>query len=241
MSIDAPLPVFLSCGTPYTAQQEEFIAAVEAHLKSHRCLPQTVGRSNYSVRQPAQAIRDLIGECRGAIVIAFERTRIIEAVERPDSPQEITLGSESHPTIWNQMEAAMAYSRRLPILTFVQSGLKRQGMLSNRIEWAAVEQDLTPALLRTTQFQQTFEEWLQLVKAEKPNASLPRSDLTEITIGALLSNLKGLKAKQAWGILIVIASLLGGVTTTAFKLGQQFPTEGHTAQSPSSAGQKAAN
>jgi hypothetical protein len=222
MPPDASLPVFVSCGTPHLKAQEKFISAVEAHLKSHGCTPITVGRSKYSVRQPAEAVRDCIAECCGAVVIATERIRILKAIEYPDSKQEKPLSTESHPTIWNQMEAAMAYSKHMPILTFVQTDLKRQGMLSDRFEWAAIEADLSPDLLQTDKFSQIFDQWLKLVakKAESKSEELNLENVGDIKITNILGHLN---TKQAWAALIIAFGIISGVATTAFKLGQIFP------------------
>jgi hypothetical protein len=220
MSQETSLAIFVSCGTPYQQTQEKFIDAVEAHLRSHGCTPITVGRSKYSVRQPAEAARDCIAECRGAIVIAFERVRTLKAVEYPNSAKEKSLPPESHPTIWNQMESAMAYSKDIPILTFVQTGIKRQGMLSNRLEWGAIEADLSPDVLRTEEFRQVFNEWLLRVttKAKLKDKEL---NIDDIKISTVLTQLN---AKQAWAAIVIAFGIVSGVATTAFKLGQTFPS-----------------
>ena len=214
------LPIFLSCGTPHTAAQEDFIAAIEAHLKSHGCTPQTVGRSVQSLRQPVEAARDLIGECRGAVVIAFERTRILQAIEKPGGETPKDIRDESHPTIWNQMEAAMAYAKQVPILTFVEKGLRRQGMLSDRFEWTALETELSPRLLTTERFQQVFDEWLRLAGAGRPPAAAANFDPGELKLGVIWSQLS---AKQGWSTLVVVVGLLAGLAMAAFKVGQAFP------------------
>jgi hypothetical protein len=219
MPQETSLAVFVSCGTPYQKAQEDFISAVEAHLKSHGCTPITVGRSRYSVRQPVEAARDCIAECRGAIVIAFERIRILKAAEYPDSPKERSILVEAHPTVWNQMEAAMAYSKGMPILTFVQTGIKRQGMLSNRFEWPAIEADLSPDVLRTEAFRQIFEEWLLLV-TRKVELKSKELNVGDIKISTLLTQLD---TKQAWAAIVIAFGIVSGIATTAFKLGQTFP------------------
>ena len=232
MPPESSLAVFVSCGTPYSKTQEKFISAVEAHLKSRGCTPVTVGRSKYSVRQPVEAARDCIAECHGAIVIAFERFRVLKGVEYPDSAKQAPLTSESHPTIWNQMESAMAYSRDIPILTFVQTGIKRQGMLSNRLEWAAIEDHLSPDILQTEEFRQIFDEWLARVtrKAEPKSKELR---LDDIKIGTLLTQLN---IKQAWAVLVIAFGIVSGVATTAFLLGRNLPAaSGETKQVSSSA------
>jgi hypothetical protein len=211
--------VFLSRGAAYTQEQEDFISAVEAHLKSHGCTPQTVGRSAFSIRQPVQAARDLIGNCDGAVVIAFERLRVLEALDKPGSPEESRIKNESHPTIWNQMEAAMAYGQRVPILTFIQSGLRRQGMLSDRLEWMALETDFSTNFLRTTQFQQTFGEWLALVAERRTSWRKSGIDPGELTIGHLLTQLK---ARQLWSVLVAVSAVAAAIFLAAFKAGQWF-------------------
>ncbi len=212
---DKPYQVFLSCGTPDMQAQEDFISAIEDQLKSHNCIPQTVGRSSFSGRQPVEASRDLIGTCDGAVVIAFERIRIIEGLEKPGSTERKEIQNESHPTIWNQMEAAMAYAQRVPILTFVQRGLKRQGMLSDRFEWTALETDLSPSFLRTDQFQQVFREWLSYMQKRRTSSQKVDLDLGKVKVGALLSLLT---TTQLWGLIVAIAT----IAALAFKAGQWF-------------------
>jgi len=219
MTDEKPYAVFVSCGTPHTQAAEDFISAIEAQLKSHGCIPQTVGRSSFSVRQPAQASRDLIGKCDGAVVIAFERTRILQALDKPDSPEQKEIKNESHPTVWNQMEAAMAYAQRVPILTFVQRGLKRQGLLSDRLEWMALETDLSPSFLKTEPFQQVFREWLSLVQERRTSSQRIELDPAELKVGVLVAQLK---TKQLWGLIGGVFAVLAGVATLAFKAGQWF-------------------
>jgi hypothetical protein len=190
--------VFVSCGAPHTPDSEEFLSAIEAQLKSHGCVPQTVGRSSFSVRQPAEASRDLIGKCDGAIVIAFERTRILQALDKPGSPEQKEIRDESHPTVWNQMEAAMAYAQRVPILTFVQRGLKRQGMLSDRLEWMAIETDLSLSLLKTEAFQQVFREWLSLVRERRTSSPQVDVDPAELRLVYLFRSSKPSSSGDWW-------------------------------------------
>jgi hypothetical protein len=215
---EEPICIFLSCGTPDTPAQEAFLCALEAHLRSHGCEPQTVGRSKFSGRQPVQAARDLIGDCRGAVVIAFERTRILHGVDRPECAEPIEVRNESHPTVWNQMEASMAYAQRVPILTLVQKGLKRQGMLSTRLEWVALEADLTTAFLLTAEFRQVFDEWVHYVRQGQVTTRAELDPAT-LNVGYLLSQMK---PGQIVGLLTSLLGLLTVVATLSFKIGQWY-------------------
>ena len=219
--------IFLSCGTPDNEAQEAFLAAVEAYLETHDCEPQTVGRSKFTGRQPVQAARDLIGSCDGALVIAFERTRIVTGIERPDSNAPQPIGNESHPTIWNQMEAAMAYAQRVPILTLVQPGLKRQGMLSTRLEWVALEKELTPSILLSKEFCQCFDEWLGFVRDGMSSISVVKpSNVQDLSIGSILSSLK---PAQLYALLSALALIISSLATVSYKLGQWSNDADHEA------------
>jgi hypothetical protein len=216
----SPYNIFLSCGTPHTKAQEDFLSAIESHLRSHDCIPQTVGRSVFSVRQPVQSSRDLIASCRGVVVVAFERTRILKALDKPGSSEQKEVANESHPTVWNHMEAAMAYAQEVPMLTIVQKGLRRQGMLSDRFEWMALESDLSPTLIATEPFQQIFREWLALVHARGTKLARADIDPASLTVGQLLALLK---ASQMWALIVAAFGVLSGVFVIAMKIGQAFP------------------
>jgi hypothetical protein len=219
---ERPLAVFVSCGSADTQAQESFITAVEEQLRSHGCEPSTVGRSRFTGRQPVEFARNLIGGCDGVIVIAFERTRIIQGLERPDSAEPKKLRNESHPTVWNQLEAAMAYAQRVPIMTLVQSGLKRQGMLSDRLEWVAIETDLAPSFLKTEKFQQVFREWLSLVQKKRDAPEGVISDPTNLKIGDLIPLISQLAPKQFLGLLVAIAGVLSLIVSVSFTAGQLY-------------------
>jgi hypothetical protein len=163
--------------------------------------------------------------CHGAVVIAFERTRIVKGIEKPDTSSAKEIVDESLPTPWNQLEAAMAYARNVPLLTFIQSGLKRQGMLSDRFEWMAIETDLSPALLSSEQFRQVFSEWLSLVQRgaqehkAKHEESSGQSDLER---SKLLPLLRSLTVKQACGMVAALFAIAASIATGAFRVGQLF-------------------
>jgi hypothetical protein len=183
------------------------------------CDPQTVGRSNFSAKQPILYARDLINSCDGFVVIAFERTRIIQGLDEPGGPNQRTINNESHPTVWNQLEAAMAYARNVPILSFVQIGLRRQGMLSDRLEWFAQETDLKPEFLQTTQFEQTFQDWLARVEEGRTNPKGTQLDPAKIQIRDLVTRLS---PPQIWAVATAFMGFFAGVAGIAFKFGQYF-------------------
>jgi len=233
---DASYSIFLSCGAPYTMEQERFIADVENILRSHGCTPSTIGRNSFSIRQPVEAARDLIGTCDGAIVVAFERFRIINAIEKPGADKTIRIGDkyheeskirlERHPTVWNQMEAAMAYAQGVPIFSLVETNLKRQGMLSDRLEWTALLTDLSENSLKTDEFQQTFAAWLQRVAKHRDEANRIdggsaelSADPGQFTIRQLITMLK---PGQLWQVFSAVGGVAIFIAGAAFAVGRWF-------------------
>src|SRR4029078_8448985 len=116
--------VFVSVGSPATEQQEAFVRAVEDRIRAEGLVPHTVGRNTWSADSPLQTVMALMESCAGAFVIALERSYFASGVEKRGGPNEVTVADISLPTPWNQIEAAIAYARGLPLLVIVDSGLK---------------------------------------------------------------------------------------------------------------------
>jgi hypothetical protein len=103
--------VFVSVGGTATEQQEKFIRAVEDRLRSEGLVPHTVGRNTFSSDAPLKTVTELLNKCSGTVVIALERTYFASGIEKRGGPKESSLSNVKLPTPWNQIEAAMAYSR----------------------------------------------------------------------------------------------------------------------------------
>jgi hypothetical protein len=102
-------------------------------------------------------------------------------------------------------------------------------MLSDRFEWNAIEANLSPDFLRTEKFRQIFDEWLHLVKSKSKElekeleveSKSKEFDVGDIKISALLTQLN---TKQGYAALVIAFGIISAVATTAFKLGQTFPS-----------------
>ncbi|VVN70749.1 hypothetical protein [Pseudomonas fluorescens] len=206
------LNVFVSVGAASTDQQDVFIRAVEDRLRSEGLVPHTVGRNTFSSDAPLKTVTELLDKCSGTVVIALERSYFASGVEKRGGPKESSLSNVRLPTPWNQIEAAMAYSRGHPLLVVVESGLKSEGLLERGNDWYV--QWLIPdaAALSTTEFNGVLADWKQkLAQSSVKTTPAPKS-VSEFTVAELLG---GLKPTQLWSVLVTLAALLGG----AFALG----------------------
>jgi hypothetical protein len=216
--------IFLSVGKTSTQQQEAFVAAIEKHLQVNNLFPKTVGRSAFSSDQPLRLVADLMNECSGTVIIAFERTYIESGTERRGSADEKILSKTLLPTVWNQIEAAMAYTHRHPLLVIVEQGLKSEGLLEKGYDWYVQSCPLDASVLGGAEFAGVFADWKRRVEGHTvaehtsdPSGSRSSTLPEKLTLGDIL---KSLTVAQLWAVISGLGVLLAGVATTAFKLGQ---------------------
>jgi hypothetical protein len=210
--------VYLSVGRGYTDAYRSFVEEFDRHLKAVGLTPQTVGRNYYKNQEPLEAIADCMRECRGAVVLAFERVRIAEGVEMPGGgANEITLRGASVPTVWNQIEAAMAYTLGLPLLVVVQEGLRPEGLLQHGYKWYVVTEPFDSSLFSKPAFTGVLADWKnQIESTPSTRGSGADADLGSIGVGRLISMLK---LGQLWATVGAIAGLVSGAAYVGYKVG----------------------
>jgi hypothetical protein len=208
------LSVFVSVGETATAEQETFVRAVEERLRSEGIVPHTVGRNTFSADAPLNTVSELMDKCSGAMVIALERSFFISGTEKRGGPGEVTLRDVKLPTPWNQIEAAMAYSRGLPLMVIVESGLNAEGLLERGHSWYVQRVNPTPASLHSNEFNGVVASWKEKM-VHRPSRSPSSKSVAEFTLMELI---RGLKPAHLWSILSALATLAAG----AFALGGQL-------------------
>lgn len=226
--------VFVSVGGVATEQQEQFVRAVEDRLRAEGLVPHTVGRNTFGADSPLKTITDLLENCAGTVVIALERTYFPTGLEKRGGPKEIALANVKLATPWNQIEAALAYSRGHPLMVVVEVGVKSEGLLERGYDWYVQSVEPTPAALSTPEFNGVLSSWKQKLSA---NAMKPKKPMNpaELTVSELFGNMK---PSQIWAVLGVVCVLLGAafglgkfVSNTSSNL-QPSPTHKGAASSP---------
>jgi hypothetical protein len=211
--------IFVSLGATATQLQEDFVRAIEDRLRSEGLVPHTVGRNTFSSDAPLKAVTELMNKCSGAVVIALERSYFPSGISKPGGPNQSPLQEIRLPTPWNHIEAAMAYSRGLPLLVIVEAGLRHEGLLEKGYDWYVQEVSLSPAALATPQFNGVLNSWKQKVESSVTVSEHCPSSMSKVidqmTVGELIA---ALKPAQLWSVLGGIAALLTG----AFLLGAKL-------------------
>lgn len=153
-----PISVFVSVGKTSSREQELFVSGIETNLEKNGLRPRTVGRSESSSRQPLRAIHRLMDRCAGALVVALPRVMIEKAIERRGEETTMLSGT-ALATPWNQIEAAIAYSKGIPLLVIKEGRVREEGLLERCHDWAVLTAPVDPMFLDSAEFAGPFERW----------------------------------------------------------------------------------
>lgn len=214
------MDIFVSVGTGLSPQQEKFVAAVEDRLRAIGLSPNTIGRNKFSADPPLRAVTSLMDRCDGAVIIAVERFFFRDGVERRGSPKENPLTGVVMPTAWNQIEAAMAYSRGLPLLVLVDEQMRCDGLLEKGNDWYVQQVKVLPESLASIEFTGVLESWrdrltARAAKVASPAEDLAKPDPAKMSMAQLVMLLK---PPQLWAALVAVVGALAG----AFALGAKL-------------------
>lgn len=211
--------VFLSVGRTYLPKQEAFVTELESTLREVGVNPRTVGRSDFSSSAPLKRIAEVLDECHGTVILAFERAHAPQYIDRPGSPKQNAVVDVRIPTVWNQIEAAMSYAKHKPLLVLVENGLRDEGLLEARYDWYVQWISLDRDALNTAEFRAVLNDWAKRVKAhetELPNTPTRITDPENLTVREVLG---ALTVPQLWAAAAAILSILAAVAAIAYKIG----------------------
>lgn len=110
-----------------------------------------VRRAESSAISPLAKIREELSLCDGAVIVAFERIYAKEGRERKTPKNSEKLSNLKLTTVWNQVEAAMAYWLGLPLLIIREKGLRAEGLLE-QYDWYIHETVLSAETTQQEQF-----------------------------------------------------------------------------------------
>lgn len=131
------ISVFLSYPKPYLKKQQEFINKVKEYLDARGIETRTIGVTDYNMQEPLVGIRRILNESNGLLAIAFRRTHIEKACEKPntdvDGMDEKDINNKWLTSAYCQIEPAMAFQIGLPILIFREKGVIADGILEKGV------------------------------------------------------------------------------------------------------------
>jgi len=212
------MKIFLSVGATFNENQEAFVSAFETFLGQNGCERLTVGRGSYYAQQPIVSARDLMLSANGVVVIAFTRHIVEKGLENPGSSKEQEIINRKYPTVWNQLEAAMAFGLRCPLLVITEKGLHQEAMLKDRLEYRALSTELDPKFFSSEEFKGIFLDWKRLTESQvQERTTTEVSALERLTVGAII---KELRPDQLWKVGSSLLGLGAAIAAAAFWVGK---------------------
>ncbi len=134
------LPVFVSCPSKLSQEQEGFRLEIEEKLKHYDLEPITLGRNHKAVSgmAPLVEILHLARHCCGGVVLGFVETQV-EGAKRieEDQAKDFKPIKQEDPinfaSVWNQLEAGILLGLGKPVLVCREKGVEQQGILDAQV------------------------------------------------------------------------------------------------------------
>jgi hypothetical protein len=113
------IPVFVSCPTTLSKEQEESRKLIEVELDFQQFEARALGRSDYPAEYPLREVYSIATRCAGGVILGFSQFETESGEWKKGSQKAKTQNSHvAFPTPWNHLEAGILYGLRIPLLIF---------------------------------------------------------------------------------------------------------------------------
>lgn len=151
--------IFVSKPNSLSEAQTEFCARFFQLLSDRGFTPRTLGQTDFPNESPLNAVRTVLNECSGAIVLGLRQTFVEVGLHKAHTRHESPLRGCYFPTSWNQIEGGMAFTLGLPLLI-----LKEEGVAGGIFEVGSTDRfihqaDLNADYFKSDRFLQPFNAW----------------------------------------------------------------------------------
>jgi hypothetical protein len=118
------IPVFVSAPTSLSVSQEASRTVIVKLLSDNGLESRALGQSDYPTELPLREVLTIARRCSGGIILGFEQIRAETGIKKPGTSKEAALTTPmSFSTPWNQLEAGILFSLRLPLLVFREANI----------------------------------------------------------------------------------------------------------------------
>jgi hypothetical protein len=118
------IPVFVSCPTSLSKDQEANRGIVCDMLASLNLEPRALGRTDYPANFPLREVLVIARHCAGGVILGFNQFTATAGTWKPRTKDESPLaGTAKFPTAWNHLETGILFSLGRPLLVFREDGI----------------------------------------------------------------------------------------------------------------------
>lgn len=151
--------IFISKPNALSTAQAKFWERLRNMLAERGLRYRTLGETDYPNCAPVEAVRRVLLECEGCIVLGLRQVHVVEGVAKEGTSKESKLSDAHLPTPWNQIEAGMAFMLRLPMLIVREEGVSGGVFDVGNTDRFIHQAELSEEWLKSERFLQPFNEW----------------------------------------------------------------------------------
>ena len=119
------IPVFVSCPTTLSPDQEKKRSIIIDILDDLQLEPRALGRGDYPKDYPLKEVYIIAKHCAGGIILGFEQIYLESGKRKRGSTGEKNIDMPVLiPTPWNHLEAGILFGLKLPLLIFKEEGIE---------------------------------------------------------------------------------------------------------------------
>ncbi len=116
------IPVFVSAPTKLNRDQQLSYDKIITLLDHENLERRALGRSEYPTEYPLKEVYLIARHCSGGMILGYSQSIARQLEIKPGTVEPKTLTDIKLPTPWNQLEAGILFSLRLPLMVFREEG-----------------------------------------------------------------------------------------------------------------------
>lgn len=118
------IPVFVSSPTALSKKQEKARKRIFDYLDTMNLEPRALGQSDYPTQLPLREVYTIARHCSGGIILGFSQIQAQKGTVKKGTKKEMPITETiTFPSPWNNLEAGILFSQKLPLLIFKESGI----------------------------------------------------------------------------------------------------------------------
>jgi hypothetical protein len=158
-----PTDVFLSRPTIIEKRFETQYAVFESYLSRAGYKTHRLGADQYTLDSPLTGVMELMKTCQAAIILGYPQYEVTATLSEAANPQQQI--SAVFPTPWNQIEATLAFKKRIPVLVIAHEGVSG-GIFDYGVtgEYVHITKLNRKDWHKEKGFQGVFQEWKKRIK-----------------------------------------------------------------------------
>jgi|SoiMethySBSTD1v2_1073268.scaffolds.fasta_scaffold76347_4 hypothetical protein len=159
------IPIFVSAPTTLSPAQQVSYEKIVRLLERENLERRALGRSDYPSEFPLKEVYLIARHCSGGVILGYSQSIAETLIIKPDTPYERKTQNVKAPTPWNQLEAGILFSLRVPLMVFREDGVTG-GVFDDGVTDVFVNKLPVGAIKRATEHQliAAIQSWVSRVR-----------------------------------------------------------------------------